>query len=105
MIGRRVAAFCLRMTLKYPQAGVNCVNRMPNTQASRAILPRLSCKKICMYMKRHLSLSSKLLLCFKCMFMKGSCPSLGFALPFCVDCDVIDTAAKRVRMLETRAKI
>ena len=39
------------------------------------------------------------------MFMKGSCPSLGFALPFCVDCDVIDTAAKRVRMLETRAKI
>ena len=31
IIGRRVAAFCLRMTLKYPRAGVNCMNRIPNT--------------------------------------------------------------------------
>lgn len=54
IIGRRVARFRLRKTWKYPCAGVNCVDTMPNTQASRALLPRLNCKKVSMYIKRKL---------------------------------------------------
>ena len=49
---RRVTAFCFRMTLKYPRAGVNCVDRLPNTQASRAILPRLSWKNMYVHKKK-----------------------------------------------------
>ena len=52
IIGKRVAAFRLRTTWKNPLAGVNWVDTMPNTQASRALLPWLNCKNMYVHKRK-----------------------------------------------------